>query len=134
MKIGALVNQHGISVDTVRFYEKKGLLSPSARSEAGYRIYTAQDSERLAFILRAKSVGFNLEQVGELLQIEDSRSDWACEDVKSKVEEKMAEIEIQIARLQGFHRSLKRLADACCGGAISAKECSILNTLKTEVS
>ena len=130
MKIGELGTRHGISVDTVRFYEKKGLITPSARSEAGYRIYTKSDSERLAFILRAKSVGFNLEQVRELLQIEDNRSAWNCEDVKTKVEEKMREIETQVTRLQGFHDSLKRLSDACCGGPLSAQECSILNSLE----
>lgn len=130
MKIGELVKLHGISVDTARFYEKKGLIEPSARSDAGYRIYTERDSERLGFILRAKSVGFSLEQVRELLQIEDNRSAWNCEHVKSKVDEKMAEIQAQIARLQGFYGALERLSDACCGGPMSAKACSILNTLE----
>lgn len=131
MKIGELVKLHGISVDTARFYEKKGLIQPSARSDAGYRIYTARDSDRLGFILRAKSVGFSLEQVRELLQIEDNRSAWSCNHVKSKVDEKMAEIEAQITRLKGFYSSLERLSDACCGGPVSAKACSILDTLET---
>ncbi len=74
IKIGELVKQHGISVDTLRFYEQQQLLRPSARSPAGYRLYNLADSQRLAFILRAKGVGFSLQQIRELLQIEDNIS------------------------------------------------------------
>lgn len=131
MKIGQLVERFGVSVDTIRFYEKKGLLQPSARSEAGYRLYSEADSNRLGFILRSKSMGFSLEQIKDLLQLEDNRSHWHCEDVKDKVQQKMSEIEQQIKQLQGFYSSLKQLSDACCGGPKSATECSILDSLET---
>lgn len=130
MKIGELVKVHGVSTDTVRFYEKQQLLTPSARSEAGYRIYTKADSQRLAFILRAKQVGFNLTQIRELLYIEDNKSAWLCADVKHKVQDKMTDIQQQIAMLQQFHDALQRLNDACCGGDVSATECSILSALE----
>lgn len=130
MKIGDLVKQHGVSVDTIRFYEKQQLLTPSARSAAGYRLYRQADSQRLGFILRAKSVGFSLQQIRELLQIEDHKSQWQCSDVKDKVQQKMQEIEQQLAELQRFHQALQQLDQACCGGTVSATECSILTALE----
>lgn len=130
MKIGDLVKQHGVSVDTIRFYEKQQLLTPSARSAAGYRLYRQADSQRLGFILRAKSVGFSLQQIRELLQIEDNKSQWQCSDVKDKVQHKMAEIAQQISELQRFYQALQQLDHACCGGTVSATECSILAALE----
>lgn len=130
MKIGDLVKQHKVSVDTIRFYEKQQLLTPSARSEGGYRLYSAADSQRLAFILRAKSVGFSLQQIRELLHIEDNKSQWQCSDVKDKVQHKMTEIAEQISELQRFYQALAQLDQACCGGSVSATECSILTALE----
>jgi len=130
MKIGELVKRHGVSVDTIRFYEKQQLLKPSARSEAGYRLYNEVDSQRLAFILRAKSVGFSLQQIHELLQIEDNKSQWQCSDVKDKVKQKLREIARQLAELSQFQQALQQLDEACCGGSISATECSILTALE----
>lgn len=130
MKIGELVKRHGVSVDTIRFYEKQQLLNPSTRSAAGYRLYLEADSQRLAFILRAKSVGFSLQQISELLQIEDNKSQWQCSDVKNKVQQKIREIDRQLTELQQFRQALQQLDDACCGGNISATECSILAALE----
>ncbi|MEE2022993.1 Zn(2+)-responsive transcriptional regulator [Alkalimonas mucilaginosa] len=130
MKIGELVKRHGVSVDTIRFYEKQQLLKPSARSDAGYRLYREADSQRLNFILRAKAVGFSLQQVRELLQIEDNKAEWHCADVKDKVQQKMLEIEQQMLELKQFHQALQQLDAACCGGPISATECSILTALE----
>lgn len=130
MKIGDLVKQHGVSVDTIRFYEKQQLLTPSARTESGYRLYSHADNQRLSFILRAKSVGFSLQQIRELLQIEDNKSQWQCSDVKNKVQHKMAEIAEQISELQRFYQALAQLDQACCGGSVSATECSILTALE----
>lgn len=130
MKIGELVKRHGVSVDTLRFYEKQQLLRPSNRSDAGYRLYSAADSQRLAFILRAKSVGFSLQQIRELLQIEDNKSQWQCSDVKDKVQQKIQEIARQLAELQRFQQALQQLDAACCGGSLSATECSILTALE----
>ena len=130
MKIGELVKQYGVSVDTIRFYEKQQLLSPSARSDAGYRLYSNADSQRLGFILRAKSVGFSLQQIRELLLIEDNKAAWKCADVKDKVQLKMQDIRQQIAELEQFYQALAKLDQACCGGALSATECSILAALE----
>lgn len=130
-RIGELAKQCEVKADTLRFYEKHGLLSPSMRTEAGYRMYTEQDAERLRFILRAKAVGFTLAEIAELLSIDLDKSNWACADVKGMVDIKLAQVSAKIAELNHFQVSLKRLSDACCGGPESAEHCSILEALES---
>ena len=130
MKIGDLVKRHGISADTIRFYEKESLLTPSARTESGYRLYSEADSRRLVFILRAKAVGFRLPQIRELLKIEDNKAHWRCQDVKDRVQAKMQDIAAQMAELQRFYQALHELDNACDGGVESATRCSILTILE----
>ncbi|MBR9727554.1 Zn(2+)-responsive transcriptional regulator [Shewanella intestini] len=130
-RIGELSNACAIKADTLRFYEKHGLLTPSHRSDSGYRLYTEDDAARLRFILRAKAVGFTLNEIGELLSIELDKSNWACADVKKLVDVKHAQVEAKIAELMHFASSLKSLSDACCGGPDSAEHCSILDALES---
>lgn len=130
MKIGELVQRFGVSVDTIRFYEKQGLLRPANRSAAGYRLYQTSDCDRLNFILRAKGAGFNLQQIRELLEIEDNKANWVCADVKDRVQAKIHEIDQQITELTQLRTALTKLDRACCGGTVSATECSILATLE----
>ncbi len=129
MKIGALAQQFDVTVDTIRFYEKQGLLATAPRSGAGYRQYGTSDVQRLSFILRAKAIGFSLQQIRELLAIEDNKSAWVCADVKDKVALKIQEIEQQRAELQRLQQALQQLHNACCGGTVSANACSILAAL-----
>lgn len=130
-RIGELAALCEVKADTLRFYEKHGLLSPSSRTESGYRIYTEADAERLRFILRAKAVGFTLAEITELLSIELDKSNWACADVKGLVDDKLANVEAKIAELNHFRMSLQRLSQACCGGPESAEHCSILEALES---
>ncbi|MBY5923135.1 Zn(2+)-responsive transcriptional regulator [Ferrimonas balearica] len=129
-RIGELAQRFEIKTDTLRYYEKHGLLSPSGRSDSGYRLYNDEDEVKLRFILRAKAVGFSLAQIQELLVIDASRAKWACQDVKGIVEKKVVELEQKIAELTQFRDSLQQLADACCGGPESAEHCSILEALE----
>ena len=130
-RIGELAQLCEVKTDTLRFYEKHGLLSPSSRTDSGYRIYTEADAERLRFILRAKAVGFTLAEITELLSIELDKSNWACADVKGMVDDKLANVEAKIAELNHFQLSLQRLSQACCGGPESAEHCSILEALES---
>ncbi|MCL1056636.1 Zn(2+)-responsive transcriptional regulator [Shewanella gelidimarina] len=130
-RIGELAQLCEVRTDTLRFYEKHGLLSPSSRTDSGYRIYTEADAERLRFILRAKAVGFTLAEIAELLSIELDKSNWACADVKGLVDDKLANVEAKIAELNHFQLSLQRLSQACCGGPESAEHCSILEALES---
>ncbi|EDY86173.1 Zn(II)-responsive transcriptional regulator [gamma proteobacterium HTCC5015] len=128
-KIGHVAKALGVSVDTLRFYEREGLLVPSLRSEAGYRLYSAQDVQRGHFIMHAKAVGFSLAEIAQLLDLEVTRDAQTCHDVKQVVDDKIQEIESKILDLRKMKQSLKGLSDACCGGEESAIHCTILDTL-----
>jgi MerR family Zn(II)-responsive transcriptional regulator of zntA len=130
-RIGELARICDINSDTLRFYEQNALLTPSSRSESGYRLYTEKDKDTLQFILRAKGVGFTLADIRELLSIEVNKADNACADVKVLVDTKRYDVEKKIAELIRFQTSLKRLSDACCGGAESAEHCTILEALES---
>ena len=99
------------------------------RSEAGYRLYSAQDLQRIRFILSAKEVGFTLKEIEELLALEVTRDEKSCQDVKSLVDEKLATVTQRIHELQRIKKSLQSLSDACCGGDEPATHCTILEAL-----
>ncbi|WP_417527256.1 Zn(2+)-responsive transcriptional regulator [Marinomonas shanghaiensis] len=131
-QIGELAKAYNINNDTLRFYEKNALLTPSHRSESGYRLYSEKDKEILQFILRAKSVGFTLAEIRELLSIEIDKANSACADVKVLVDAKLSDVEKKLAELTRFQTSLKRLSNACCGGEESAEHCTILEALESD--
>ena len=130
MQIGQMAKKLGVKADTLRFYEKNGLLQPSTRSETGYRYYSDSDFQRAMFILRCKRVGFTLADIKELLSIRIDKSNHSCEQVKNRTTAKRIEVEERIAELQRFHRSLTQLEKACRGGPGSAESCSILESLE----
>ncbi|WP_163936798.1 Zn(2+)-responsive transcriptional regulator [Paraferrimonas sp. SM1919] len=130
LKIGQLADKFAIKTDTLRFYEKHGLLAPSIRGANGYRLYNDKDEAKLRFILRAKSVGFSLNEIHELLSIELDKSHWVCADVKTLVDNKLLEIQKKLLELTKFEASLQSLSNACCGGPDSAEHCSILEALE----
>ena len=129
IKIGELAKRAQISVEALRYYETAMLLSPKQRSHSGYRLYSAQDEQRLHFILHAKKIGFSLEEIKQLLSLRTHRDSHTCEDVKSYTGAKMDEIESKILDLQKMQRALSSLYHACCGGEESAENCTILNSL-----
>lgn len=129
-KIGELAKQYQLKTDTLRYYEKQRLLTPSHRSASDYRFYTQNDEKRLRFILRSKKVGLSLEDIRELLRMDDQRSQWSCHDVKDLVESKAEQIQIQIDRLESFKDALDALGKNCCGGHERATNCSILDSLE----
>lgn len=128
-KIGQLANLTGLTVDTVRFYENKGLVEASLRTEAGYRLFSDDDLTRLQFVKRAKRVGFTLDEISELLELRLRPDDHTCEEVKQVTARKVKELDQKIAELETIRKSLKTLHTACCGGAESAEHCSILQAL-----
>ncbi|WP_094752036.1 Zn(2+)-responsive transcriptional regulator [Psychromonas sp. CD1] len=131
-RIGELAKRYQVKTDTLRFYNKNGLLIPSLRSSSGYRLYTEHDSQRLSFILRAKEIGFSLTDIAELLSLKLDRENWACMDVKGLVNSKLDEINSKIKELECFKYSLQELSNSCCGGPESAIHCSILEALESK--
>lgn len=129
LKIGDLARELGVSTDTLRFYESHELLSPAKRSASGYRLYSSEERNRLRFILSAKSVGFTLHEIRELLTLEVNKDQVTCEAVKTKVDEKIAQLDNRLQEMQHVRQGLQQLSDACCGGDESATYCSILTLL-----
>ena len=128
--IGQLAKQCEVSSDTLRFYEKNGLLEPAARSESGYRLYSEENLSRVNFILRAKTIGLSLDEIRELLDIRLEASQHSCAEVKAITQAKLDEVDIKIAELARIRLALKKINDACCGHVDdNASHCSILEAL-----
>lgn len=127
MKIGELAKQAQVSVDTVRYYEQRGLLPRAARTLSGYRRYSADDAKRLRFICHAKELGFTLEEIKQLLALRAGGSD--CAQVRQAAESKADEIKDRIEKLTTMHSVLLELARQCEQGG-DGDACPILKTLE----
>jgi DNA-binding transcriptional MerR regulator len=112
MNIGQLAREAGVPIDTVRYYERNGLLPVPARRASGYRDYQESDVERVRFIRRAKTLGFNLGEVRELLTLSDARSERGSPDLKALASAQLAQIETRLAQLGRLRTALQRMADA----------------------
>jgi Cu(I)-responsive transcriptional regulator len=126
MNIGQASAGSGVTAKMIRYYESIGLIEPPARTDAGYRVYAAQDVHTLGFIKRARSLGFSVEDMRELLALWRDRSR-ASADVKALAMEHVRDLEAKIAELQGMSRTLRHLAEACQGDA--RPDCPILDDL-----
>ncbi len=130
MRIGELAKRSHLPVDTLRFYEKEGLIAEPPRNPAGYRDYPATTLQYLDFIRSAKAVGFSLQECRNLLAIFVRRDAHTCAEVKRLSEDKLQQLEDKMQALQRMHQTLRAISDACCGGEESAAHCSILNALQ----
>jgi len=128
--IGQVAKHAGVGVETVRFYERKGLLEEPQRKASGYRQFDEQVVDRIRFIRRAKELGFTLNEIKELLEL---RLDPAttCADVKSRGEAKIEDVEEKIRSLQRMKQALVKLTKACSGRG-GTSECPILEALDGE--
>ena len=125
--IGAVARQAGVGIDTIRYYEREGLLPPPLRRASGYREYGRNSVERLRFIRRAKDLGFTLADIRGLLALSNDR-ERGVKSVRQRAEARLAEVEQRIRELQRVKRGLKQLIDACPGhGAL--EHCPILRAL-----
>ena len=130
LTIGKVARLSGVGIETVRFYEREGLIPEPPRRDSGYRQYPGSTIERLLFIKRAKDLGFTLAEIKELLSLRVSQGS-TCADVKAKANEKIRDVETKIKDLQRIKRALKKLSTECRGkGPVS--ECPILEALETK--
>src|SRR5262245_6287713 len=130
LTIGQLAKQAQVNIDTVRYYERRGLIPEPPRRWSGYRQYSQADLARLQFIKRAQKLGFSLQEIAELLSLRVD-PETSCPDGKTRAEGKMAEIEAKIQELESMKRALEKLVAACRGrGPTSA--CPILEALETK--
>lgn len=128
--IGVVARQASVGIDTIRYYEREGLLPKPQRRASGYRDYDSGIVERLRFIRRAKDLGFTLEEIRELLALSTDR-ERGVKSVKQRAQARLGEVEHRIRELQRMKRGLKQLIDACPGhGAL--EHCPILRALVGE--
>ncbi|HET9863563.1 MAG TPA: MerR family transcriptional regulator [Steroidobacteraceae bacterium] len=128
MGIGKLASRAGVSIDTVRYYERSGLLAPQARLPSGYRRYGDVQLARMRFIRRAQELGFSLRDIRELLGLSRQRD---VARVKRAAERKLAEVEERLLALQRVRDGLSTLV-ATCPGHGRAADCPILKALGEE--
>ncbi|GIV15176.1 MAG: heavy metal-responsive transcriptional regulator [Armatimonadota bacterium] len=130
LTIGKLAKRAGVGVETIRFYERLGLLESSERRDSGYRLYSEEGLRRLRFIRRAKELGFTLKEIKELLDLRTSAlSEEQCEEVRTLAERKIADIRERIVTLQRMEAVLLRLVDSCCRRE-PTQECPILEAIQ----
>ena len=126
MKIGELAVATGTSVETVRYYEKIGLLVPPGRTAANYRSYGHAHLARLSFVRRARDLGFTLAAVRELLALSDDKSQ-SCEAVDHIARVQLVEVDRKIGDLTALRTELGRVLGACRRGKVA--DCKIIETL-----
>ena len=130
LTIGRLAREAGINLETVRYYERRGLLPKPPRSASGYRLFPADAAPRLRFIRRAQELGFSLMEIRELLALRVSPRTTSAE-IRKRTEAKIADIDHKIKSLESMRKSLRKLTNSCAGcGPIS--ECPILESLAGE--
>ncbi|HZG27881.1 MULTISPECIES: MerR family transcriptional regulator [Agrobacterium] len=126
LTIGYLAKKTGTKVETIRFYEKNGLLPEPGRTEGNYRAYDHAHLNRLSFIRRARDLGFSLDQVRGLLRLSDDR-DQSCKAVDEIANEHRAEVERKIRDLQALKAELDNIIDQCSCGTVA--DCRIIESL-----
>lgn len=123
LTIGKLAEATGVKVETIRYYERAGLIAPPARTSGNYRAYDAADLERLRFIRRTRDLGFALEEVRAMLNLA-SQHDQPCGTIDAIAAEHLRQVDHKIADLQGLRRELSTIIASCAGGSMD--DCRIL--------
>lgn len=126
VSIGAAAQASGVKVPTIRFYEQIGLMPPSARTEGNRRLYGPGDLKRLAFIRHARELGFEIESIRELLQLQD-RPDHSCAAADEIARGRLDEVRRRIAALRALEAELERMVGECSHGRVA--ECRVIEVL-----
>ena len=125
--IGYAAKTAGVGVDTVRYYEREGLLSKAKRTASGYRLYTEADVERLRFIRQAKALGFTLDDIAELLRLQDGHG--TRPQVRARARQRIEDLDRKIRELSAIRDALVVLEHQCRGsGAIAG--CPIIEGVR----
>ncbi len=128
LTIGRLARTAGVNVETVRYYERAGLIPRPARRPGGFRHYGAEHLARLRFIKRSQGLGFSLKEIKELLALRVRRGA-SCSDVKRRAESKLDDVRAKIATLQTLQTTLQQFIRACAHQR-ATDDCPILNSLE----
>ena len=127
--IGALSKQTGCHIETVRYYERIGVLLKPPRTEGGYRLYVREQIKRLMFVRRSRELGFSLGEIRTLLKLVDGKQ-YTCREVKVLMEEHLGDIKKKISDLKRLQKTLADISSQCEGGMVP--ECPIIDALFEE--
>ena len=131
MQRAELARRTGSNLETVRYYEKVGLLPEPPRSDSGYRIYDVSHERRLCFVLRARELGFSLDEIRMLLRLVDER-DQPCAEARVVAATHLQDVRTKIADLRRMERVLKKVVAQC--GDRTLPECPLIETLFSKAS
>jgi MerR family mercuric resistance operon transcriptional regulator len=123
---GALAKRTGVIGETIRYYEKIGLMPKPIRSSGGHRIYDQSHLKRLSFIRRTRELGFNLKEIRGLLELVDG-GDYSCAEVRDRTADHLSDVTQKIGDLQKMQRTLKTMVSKCDGGQLP--DCPIVDAL-----
>ena len=129
MRIGDLAESTGTAVETIRFYEREGLIPAAQRADNNYRVYTAAHAERLAFIRHCRNLDMTLDEIRTLLRLRDAPSQ-DCGEVNALLDEHIGHVTHRIRELRPLQKDLKALR-ARCGAPHAIEQCGFLNELDT---
>ncbi len=129
--IGELAHRAGINRETLRYYERRGLLRPTRRTTSGYRLYNRKAEERLSFIKRAQTFGFTLDEIVMLLGLRPD-SPQSCRRVLAMLDVKDTDLAGRIEEMKRFHRQLSRYRDRCVEAAERGARCPVIATVSRE--
>ncbi len=130
LTIKKVADQAGVGIETIRFYERKGLINKPERTLSGYRIFSKKDAKQVRFIKRAQELGFSLAEIKELLSLKKSTLT-VRNDVYKKTHQKVQIISEKIASLQKIKFTLEQLLE-CCKGEGDIRECPILEAFEDD--
>jgi len=130
LTIGHLAREAGVNLETVRYYERQGLLAKPPRSASGYRLFPSDAARRLRFIRRARELGFSLKEIRELLSLRVSRRTTSA-DIRTRAEAKIVDIEAKIKSLESMEKTLRKLTRVC-DGCSPVAQCPIIESLDGE--
>lgn len=130
LRIGELARMTGCLVETIRFYEREGLLPQPARSDGNYRLYGALHVERLAFIRQCRALDMTLDEIRTLLRLRDAPHE-TCEGVNALLDEHIGHVATRIAQLKRLQGQLKQLRDMCPAAGQAARDCGILQGISS---
>lgn len=130
LKIGELAARTGCQVETIRYYEQRGLLAPPTRSSSNYRLYGATHVDRLTFIRRCRGLDMSLDEVQSLLSFQDSPEQPCC-GVNDLLDQHIGEIQRKMSELQALQEELAQLRSRC-QSTVLVRECEILRNLSTQ--
>jgi len=129
--IGQLSKASNVKVETIRYYEQRGLILKAPRRESGYRQFSEEDVKRLRFIKHAQLIGFTLNEISELLSLKVT-PEATCGDINRRIDIKLTDIHGKVSSLLEMERTLLKLKKACKQRGISSKDCPVIELLDAE--